>query len=331
MTYFTCSPDSAAEPCRKLLEIAAPSNIPVLIQGETGCGKEVAARSLHHWGRNPQAPFIAVNCGAISPSLLESTLFGAVKGAFTGAQQDQLGMVRAAHNGTLFLDEIGELPLEAQSRLLRTLQEKTVVPVGAHHEIPVNFRLLCATHRDLVQLQKEGLFREDLLYRISVFPIRIPPLRERAIDIPLIAQQIWRQFCTEQSSLDETLSAPEMQLIQEFPWPGNVRQLRNVLERWALLRPHGMSFSAALQNEFHLAHQANETQIRTKVQTINATQILNENPSSPQAIYRRRQARPCPQTIRRALQLHHNNRSQTARYLGISRGSLCYQLKKQGL
>ena len=163
----------------RLLTIAAKSDIPVLLCGESGTGKEVAARKLHELSPRAPGPFIAVNCGALSAGLVESLFEGACRGAFTGAVCDRVGFVRAADGGTLFLDEIGELPLESQTRLLRILQEKSVTPVGSERSISVNFRLVCATHRDLDESVRAGSFREDLFFRLNVFPVRLPPLRKR--------------------------------------------------------------------------------------------------------------------------------------------------------
>jgi len=160
----------------KMLEIASLSNIPVLLQGESGAGKEVAARFIHNHGLRKDGPFVALNCSSIPKSLAESILEGSVWGAFTGAVDEKLGLVRSAEGGTLFLDEIGELPMDTQSKLLRILQEKTVTPVGGAQSVPVNFRLICATNRNLKQEIADGNFRADLFYRINVFPVEIPPL-----------------------------------------------------------------------------------------------------------------------------------------------------------
>lgn len=216
-----------------LLDVASRSLVPVLICGESGTGKEVTARRLHTMGERSGGAFVAVNCGAISPGLVESLLEGSCRGAYTGAVSNQLGLVRAADHGTLFLDEIGELPLESQTRLLRILQERAVMPVGSQRSVPVDFRLICATHRNLREAVKAGRFREDLYFRLNVFPIQLLPLRERPDDLRRIASELWRELSAS------PLSPFELDSLCRFPWPGNVRQLKNVLERFQLLRNLG--------------------------------------------------------------------------------------------
>ena len=228
---------------QKMLEIAALSNIPVLLQGESGAGKEVAARFIHNHGPRRDSPFVALNCSSIPKSLAESILEGSVKGAFTGAVEEKLGLVRSAEGGTLFLDEIGELPLETQSKLLRILQEKAVTPVGAAQSIPVNFRLICATNRNLKMEIADGNFRADLFFRINVFPIEIPPLRARR-DFDVVASDLWREARnqamvridgTDSGNHQHNLSTEEMELLKACPWPGNVRQLKNIVEQISIL------------------------------------------------------------------------------------------------
>jgi len=225
---------------KKMLLIAAESDIPVLIIGESGSGKELAAKELHFRKRKNKA-FIAVNCGAISAGLAESLFCGHLKGAFTGANREQLGFIRAANGGTLFLDEVAELPMEVQKTLLRVLQEKSVTPLGEHREIEVNFRLVCATHRDLPALVAKGLFREDLYFRIAAMQIRIPPLRERLQDLRGIAEAIWRG--------QRPLNEKNFDVLRKYSWPGNVRQLKNVLERYALLKEHGFELDSIMNAE----------------------------------------------------------------------------------
>jgi transcriptional regulator with PAS, ATPase and Fis domain len=284
-----------------LIRIAAPSAVPVLLLGESGCGKEVAARNLHLSSPRRDGPFIAVNCGALSPGLLESLLCGPVRGAFTGADREQSGFVRAAEGGTLFLDELGELPPEAQSRLLRILQEKCVTPVGSQQEIPVDFRLVCATHRDLENSVRQGFFRQDLYFRIAVFPIRLPALRDRREEFSGIAAAVWSLFTP-----DSPLSANEISELLRHPWPGNIRQLRNVLERYSLLRNHGVSLAEIL-----------------------APEPQSLEPFSPESYELCEPLRSDAPHIAEALRLHGNNKTRAARALGISRGSFRYQLEKQ--
>ncbi|KMO09843.1 sigma 54-interacting transcriptional regulator, partial [Methylobacterium platani] len=197
---------------------------------ETGTGKEVAARALHAHGRRRAGPFVPVNCAAIPADLLESELFGHLRGAFTGATQDRPGAFREAEGGTLFLDEIGDMPPAMQAKILRALQERVVTPVGGR-PVPVAVRVVAATHRDLPQLVAEGGFRQDLFYRLNVVPITLPPLRERLADILSLAEH----FLTLSGAGPKRLGAEAAAALMRHPWPGNVRELRNVIERAALL------------------------------------------------------------------------------------------------
>jgi DNA-binding NtrC family response regulator len=206
----------------------APSETAVLITGESGTGKEVVASFIHHSSNRSKARFVPVNCAAISPSLVESELFGYEKGAFTGADRRTKGKFEYASGGTLFLDEIGDLPLEAQAKLLRALQEKKIQRVGGNQEIPLDVRILCATNQDLSRLVKKGTFRQDLYYRINVFPIQTPALRERTDDIIPLAEYFFKQL-TGGSQLNLTEGA--IRTLQEYNWPGNVRELANAMER----------------------------------------------------------------------------------------------------
>ncbi len=213
----------------------AQTNSSVLIQGESGTGKELVARALHEASSRRDANLISVNCAAIPENLIESELFGHEKGAFTGATSTRTGLVEAANNGTLFLDEIGELPLEAQARLLRVLQEHEIRKVGSVQSQKVDVRLVAATHRDLKQFVREGRFREDLFYRINVMPLHIPPLRERGNDILDLADTILARTCKRMSHEQMRYSADAIQAITTYPWPGNVRELENAVERAVIL------------------------------------------------------------------------------------------------
>jgi two-component system response regulator PilR (NtrC family) len=203
----------------------------VLITGESGTGKEVIARSLHFSSRRANAPFLPINCGALPEPLMESELFGHVKGAFTGAHQDKEGVFAAAKGGTVFLDEIGELPLSLQVKLLRVIQEKCVRPVGASQEIPVDIRVTAATNRDLWALTESGEFRQDLYYRLNVIQIALPPLRDRKEDIPLLAEHILEKLAREYGTPLKALGQDAMRGLLRYDFPGNVRELSNVLER----------------------------------------------------------------------------------------------------
>lgn len=209
---------------------AALSEATTLIYGETGTGKELVARAMHHQSPRSTQPFVPVDCGAISENLVESELFGHVKGAFTGAHQSSLGVVRSAHGGTLFLDEIGELPLSTQAKFLRTLQENAVRPVGSNRTVAVDIRIVGATRRDLATEVQGGRFREDLFYRLSVVPITLPPLRERADDIPLLAAHFAAKFSAGFAS-PKPIRDDAMACLMAYHWPGNVRELENAIRR----------------------------------------------------------------------------------------------------
>jgi DNA-binding NtrC family response regulator len=227
-----------AEAMQRVMDLArraAASSIPVLIEGESGVGKELIARAIQGESERAGKPFIIVNCGAIPDKLVESILFGHEKGAFTGAIDKRIGRFQEADGGTLFLDEIGELPMEAQVKLLRALHDGEIDPVGSKRPIRVNFRLISATNRDMVQLVKEGRFREDLCYRLNVFPIRVPPLRERPDDIPELARHFLDRFAAEEGRRVESIAAEALDLLMRYSWPGNVRQLENAIFRAVVL------------------------------------------------------------------------------------------------
>lgn len=322
----------------KMLEIASLSNIPVLLQGESGAGKEVAARFIHNHGLRKEGPFVALNCSSIPKSLAESILEGSVRGAFTGAVDEKLGLVRSAEGGTLFLDEIGELPMDTQSKLLRILQEKTVTPVGGAQSVPVNFRLICATNRNLKQEIADGNFRADLFYRINVFPVEIPPLRSRP-DFADVAHDLWREAQAQASGRDcgcrhetrsdpqgkcdrqqekngvsqnHSLSPEELELLKACPWPGNVRQLKNVLQRYTVLKPYDVTLTEILTQEFSLPKLCDKN-----ICSIYVTDFL-----------KKRKKKPTFTDIEETLLLCKGNKCKAAKKLGISRGSLCYQLQK---
>ena len=216
-------------------EKAAASLIPVLIEGESGVGKELVARAIHGAGERRAKPFVAVNCGAIPENLVESTLFGHEKGAFTGATERHLGKFVEASGGTLFLDEVGELPPAAQVKLLRAIQEGEVDPVGARKPVKVDVRIVSATNRDLIEAVKQGRFREDLFYRLHVFPITIPPLRQRPEDIVDLVRHFLARFGAEEGRRIRAVSAEALALLRAYPWPGNVRQLENAVFRAVVL------------------------------------------------------------------------------------------------
>ncbi|MCC0015481.1 MAG: sigma-54-dependent Fis family transcriptional regulator [Rhodobiaceae bacterium] len=219
----------------ELARKAAASNIPIILEGESGVGKELVARAIQGESARAARPFVPVNCGAIPENLVESTLFGHEKGAFTGATDKRIGKFAEADGGTLFLDEISELPLEAQVKLLRAIQEGEIEPVGARQPRRVDIRLISATNRDLADCVRAGRFREDLYYRLSVFPILIPPLRNRREDIPLLARHFMARFAAEEGKRVRAISPDAMLALQAHDWPGNVRQLENTIFRAVVL------------------------------------------------------------------------------------------------
>jgi DNA-binding NtrC family response regulator len=222
-------------PVLRAAEKAAASTIPVLIEGESGVGKELIARAVHGSGSRRAKPFVAVNCGAMPENLVESILFGHEKGAFTGATDKHTGKFIEADGGTLFLDEVGELPPAAQVKLLRALQEGEVEPVGARKNIKVDVRIISATNRDLIADVKSGRFREDLFYRLHVFPISVPPLRQRIEDIPELARHFLARLAAEEGKRVHSIGADALALLAAYRWPGNVRQLENAIFRAVVL------------------------------------------------------------------------------------------------
>src|SRR5688500_15333005 len=214
----------------QMIETVAEVQSTVLITGESGTGKELVARAIHDMSPRAEKPFISINCGAFTETLLESELFGYVKGSFTGANTNRKGLFEAANKGTIFLDEIGEMSPAMQVKLLRVLQERRVRPVGAHDEIPVDARVIAATNRDLKQMSDDGTFREDLFYRVSVIPISLPSLRERREDIPDLAEHFIQKFC-DQTGRRLSISQAAMQILKNYAWHGNVRELEHTIER----------------------------------------------------------------------------------------------------
>jgi len=222
-----------------LVEMVAASDSTALLLGETGTGKELIARAIHDRSRRRSKRFVKVNCAAIPSGLLESELFGHERGAFTGAITQKIGRLELADQGTLFLDEIGDIPLELQPKLLRVLQEREFERLGSTQTKQVNVRVVAATHRNLEEMIIEKQFRSDLYYRLNVFPISIPPLRERAEDIPLLVRHFVRQFAQRMNKAIETISPEAMEALARYPWPGNVRELQNLIERSVVMHEKG--------------------------------------------------------------------------------------------
>ncbi len=221
-----------------MIETVAEVQSTVLVTGESGTGKELVARAIHDLSPRAEKPFISINCGAFTETLLESELFGYVKGSFTGANANKKGLFEAAHKGSIFLDEIGEMSPTMQVKLLRVLQERKVRPVGAHEEIPIDARVIAATNRDLKAMTSDGSFREDLFYRISVIPIALPSLRERREDIPELVAYFIKKFC-DQTGRDCSISEKTMQFLENYAWHGNVRELEHTIERAVALERSG--------------------------------------------------------------------------------------------
>jgi two-component system NtrC family response regulator len=223
------------ERVRQLITKVAPTDSTVLILGETGTGKELAARAVHDQSLRSDRPFVAINCGALPENLIESELFGHRKGAFTGADEQRVGLFEVAHGGTIFLDEIGELPKAMQAKLLRVLESGDIRRVGDNESFQVDVRVVCATHRDLEEMVDAGDFREDLMFRINTFEISLPPLRERLADIPELARHLVQRFRAGTRPDDELFTPDAIELLQEHSWPGNVRELANVIEHATIL------------------------------------------------------------------------------------------------
>ena len=233
---------------RGLIKQCAASDAPVLLRGESGTGKELVTRALHSQSGRASNPFVAINCGAIPDQLLESELFGHRRGAFTGATCDRKGRFELAHKGTLFLDEIGDMPSQLQVKFLRVLEEKVIQPLGGTSEIEVDVRIVAATHRDLEEMVSEGKFREDLLYRLNVLPIRIPPLSQRKEDIPELLSHFAESFAINNKKVNFTRRS--LLFLQTYSWPGNVRELSNLVQRFSVLYPGKTIELSKIPDEF---------------------------------------------------------------------------------
>ena len=260
----------ALQEIQTLVQRLAPLPSTVLITGESGTGKEVVARALHQFSQRASRPFVAVNCGAIAPELIESELFGHIKGAFTGATGVREGLFFYAQGGTLFLDEVGEMPLNLQTKLLRILDEKKIRPVGSDIEMPVDVRIIAATNRELSEHVKNGSFRQDLYYRLDVMNIHIPPLRERREDIAPLAQHFMRLLAAKMTISPLTLDAATFDKMRSYPWPGNARELRNVIERALIL---GHIPDACFGNETAASKQ--QPALEESLEAVEKLHILN--------------------------------------------------------
>jgi DNA-binding NtrC family response regulator len=328
----------------RLAERAAKSTIPVLIEGESGVGKEVLARAIQGSSDRKGKPFVTVNCGAIPETLVESTLFGHEKGAFTGATERHMGKFVEASGGTLFLDEIGELPLDAQVKLLRAIQEGEVDPVGGRKSVRVDIRLISATNKSLLDLVKQGKFREDLYYRLNVFPMTLPSLRARREDIPDLARSFLARFAAEEGKRVRGFSAEAMALLNRYDWPGNVRQLENAVFR-AVVLADGDDLTLA---EFpQIANQVEGFDVRIPPAPVFAetgtgqaplreiVRVEVRDPHSISLVDEGGDVRTLEgveaDMIRFALQHYRGHMSEVSRRLGIGRSTLYRKLKELGL
>jgi DNA-binding NtrC family response regulator len=294
----------------RLAETVAPTESTVLLQGESGTGKEVIARYVHQLSARVDGPFLSINCGALPESLLESELFGHVKGSFTGAVKDRMGLFAAAAGGTFFLDEIGETTPATQVKLLRVLQHREVIPVGATEPIPIDTRIVAATNRDLEGEIKRGTFRSDLFYRLNVFALMLPPLRKRSDDIPLLADLFLRKAAELRGEEAKVFHSQALEALMEYSWPGNVRELENAVERAVLLAPGGVIGTSALPES---------------VVTRKAEPFVSE----------RQAATPTLEILEKAyilwvLESEGGNKSRAAEVLGIDPSTLYRKLSKFG-
>jgi Nif-specific regulatory protein len=297
----------------RLIEKVADSELPVLIQGESGTGKELIARAIHFNGPRRKQAFVTENCAAIPDSLLQSELFGHVRGAFTGADRQRSGLFEQADGGTLFLDEVGDMSPTMQAQLLRTLQDGEVRRVGDERTVRVDVRVLAATHRDLAARVREGLFREDLMYRLQVLVIHAPPLRERAGDVPLLTEHFLRRIAHEREREQPAVDPDVMRLMQRHAWPGNVRQLENALQRLSLLAGDGPISPEVLELDPALSGSLRGRSATSRTEP-------------PLSLDRGESLQ-----IRKALKAAGGNRARAARMLGISRATIYRKIKEYGL
>jgi two-component system response regulator HydG len=310
----------------EFIEMAAQTDANVVIQGESGTGKELAAFALHHASNRNGKPFVKVNCAALTENLLESELFGHARGAFTGAYSDHKGKFEYADKGTIFLDEIGEISASMQVKLLRVLQERVVTRVGDNREILVDVRVITATNKSLRSLVSKDKFREDLFYRLNVFPIHMPALRERATDIPILIDHFMKKFRTRTGKQIESCSSDVMRILMAYCWPGNVRELENIIE-------HGFILSRSKEIQvIDLPHELRVSAVREGIcaekiagimQTISTSPVHFQKESNRLSISR--------EMLEQELARHGGNKTATARALGISKVGLWKKMKKLGM
>jgi len=300
----------------RIITKAANSTHPVLIMGESGTGKEVVARAVHYTGTFKDKPFIPVDCGSLVPTLIESELFGYVRGAFTGAQHSKQGLLSMADGGTVFLDDIGELPIDLQSKLLRALQEKEIRPVGGTRAVPINVRILAATNHDLEQAVQQGTFRRDLYFRLNVLTLRIPPLRERKQDIPLLVGHFLER-AERGTGFQRNISDEALKLMLGYDWPGNVRELENCLDRACALTSGPTIHVGDLPTNIQNWH------VQTQAALAPAAAAAPSNGIVPIAEMEK-------QAILEAIERLHGDKLEAARLLGIGKTTLYRKLKEYG-
>jgi two-component system, NtrC family, nitrogen regulation response regulator NtrX len=296
---------------RQQIAVTAPTNGRVLIYGESGTGKELVARALHAAGLRCNGPFVEVNCAAIPEELIESELFGHVKGSFTGAGEDKVGKFRKADGGTLFLDEVGDMSLRTQSKVLRVLEEQRFEPVGSSQTVTVDVRVLAATNKNLEQEISRGAFRQDLFYRLNVIPFFVPPLRDRKEDIPTLARHFLAEFSSTYGKKTRELSETAMEILLRYPWPGNVRELRNLVERLVIVCPQAHIEPHHLPPELFRG--------------------VSESPQQPYSTLHEARNAYEREFILRKLQEHRWNMTQTASALGLERSHLYRKMKSLGI
>ena len=313
------------------------TDLTVMITGESGTGKELVAKALHNFGKRKNGPFVAINMAAIPRDLIEAELFGHEKGAFTGATSRSSGRFEQAEGGTLFLDEIGDMPMDAQTRLLRVLQEGEYTMVGGRTAIKTDVRIVAATHRDLSQLIRQGLFREDLYYRLNVVPIRLPPLRERIDDVPDLAASFLKAAQRENEA-PKVLSSDALKLMQQYHWPGNVRELENLARRLAALYVDEVISLEIVQNELNLADRGNfsskpgPADIVTVIESDLAELFREYEPNLPPAgVYQRIIDKVEVPLISTVLNLCAGNQIKAAELLGLNRNTLRKKIRGHGI
>jgi len=315
----------AMQELRATIAKLARNQAPVSIGGESGVGKELVARLIHEQGPRSSGPFVPVNCGAIPSELMESEFFGHRKGSFTGAVSDKDGLFQAANGGTLFLDEVGELPLHMQVKLLRVIQEKSVRPIGANAEQPTDVRILSATHKNLSHLVHDGRFRHDLFYRINVIELRVPPLRERREDIPLLATHILIKLAAENRDEPYRLGSKALDALVHYPFPGNVRELENILERAVALSEAGVIQEPDLRlpsGSPYTDRRAPEPQVPSVAMSMQSS----SGDALPDVIEQLER-----EAIQKALEECRYNKTKAAAKLGITFRAMRYKLKKLGI